>query len=202
MNNCLNYILVLFLVGCGESPIEPEVSPESSCSGLRINGTNESFCGELVDGVSSELLTLDSLYIYNENDTFFRSSENYKAYLLGFANYIPDSSRFDFFKNLIDLFSPESYHDLDINKPGGFAIEVWDYSGEYYSSELGPQTKGGQIFIRNTTTYMAGPVYNQVRPHMSLSFENRNPIILWNSDNTKSLEVEVNKVDYFILYPF
>jgi hypothetical protein len=202
MKNYVAIILVFLFIGCKYSTIEPEPAPKTNCWHLIINGVKELFCGDVASGVYSQLQTTDSLYIYNEANTKFKNSENYKASLVSFANYIPDSTEFKFFYDLIGLLSPESYHDLDIRKPGGFAIEVWDMSGEYYSTELGPQTKGGQIFIRSTTTYMAGPVYNQVIPYMTISFENRQPIILWNADNTRNLEVGVSRVNYFIQYPY
>jgi len=199
MKHFLTYLLVFFLIGCNETPIEPEPISGNQCQYLKINGTNESFCGDIASGVFSHLETSDSLYIYREEFSPFKNSENYKAASVAFAHYIPDSSEFEFFYDLIKLLPPESFHDLDIKKPGGFAIEVWDYSGEYYSSELGPQTKGGKILIRNTNTYMAGPVFNSQKPNMTISFENREPILLWNSDNTLNLEVEINRVDFLVI---
>ncbi len=202
MKNFLIYLLVFFTIGCVETTIEPEPIPGNSCEYLAINGSSESFCGDVATDIFSQLVTSDSLYIYREYGLYFRNSANYKGASVSFAHYIPDSTEVKFFYDLLYLFPPESLHELDIKKPGGFAIEVWDYSGEYYSSELGPQTKGGQIFIRNTLTYMAGPMYNQVDPYMTMSLVNREPILLWNSDNTKKLEVEFNRVDYTVNYRY
>lgn len=208
MKSLSTFILVFILLGCDNTPIEPEPSPEGTCSQvLKINGVYESFCGDRVSGVFSQLKTSDSLIIYSETDLVFRESENYKAVNVAFATFLPDTVKLDysvelnFFYQLIDLFYPESYHDLDINKPGGFAIEVWDNSGDYYSSEFSPHPKGGQIFVLSTNTYLAGPVNNQVVPNMNLLFESREPIILWNAENTKSIEVEFY-LWYSVTYPF
>jgi len=185
--------LIFLIIGCNTQ------EPGIYCfNNLYINGTKEGFCVEETNEVNSQLKTYDSLYVqYGISEDYnFRSSENYLTYTIAFANIKPDSNDYDtevaFYENLITTMKPGSTHELNIYKMGGFAIELWDKNGEYYSSELGLQKYGAQVEIRPVSIYLSGPNTNQYASKMVIQIANTTPIITWNEDNSKFLEVELD----------
>jgi hypothetical protein len=193
------YLLVIFLIyGCTQASTEPEPETNTPCiQNLKINSVTESFCEKLTSGISSQLATTDTLYVQYDltRGQSFWSSKNYQAFTLAFANTLPDSNDYEseakFFEDLLVLMTPESQHKLDIKQNGGFALEVWDKSGQYYSSENGIQTNGAMIEVRNVFMNLTGPIYGNVRSEMKFDIVSTEPIILWNEDKSESIEVEM-----------
>ena len=95
---------------------------------------------------------------------------------------------------------PGSFHNFDLSEEGGFAIELWDNSGNYYNSEFGLQTSDAQIYIDSHRTFIERPEFNQVDSFMEIWLYSTAPILLWNADQTKSIEVEIERIFYPIYF--
>jgi len=201
-------ILILFgtLLGCSE-PNSGEIETNDYCNdNIIVEGVKESFCNGAYVDFKSNLETVDGFYVQYKVDHGFgnRISDNFEAYNIAFANIIPDSSDWDseaeFFENLINLLRPETKHRLDINELGGFAIELWDLDGVYYSSEFGDQENDTFIETRKMTLTYEGPTYSQVYNHLKVNLVSTKPILVWNQSGTKSLTVYTDYLSYLISF--
>jgi len=189
------------MLGCTYHTGPDEVIPQRPCNrNIRINGQVENFCGDFNPGHASEFTedVNDSLTIIHDQDFQynFSSSTNYQAFLIAFSAYKSDSldyqSEINFFDNLVDLMQPESLHDLDLSKNGGFGIEVWAKDGEYYSTEFNLAIQPGQVEIRLLDLNLFGRLTGQIISYMELTLQTTQPVRLWNEAKNDSLEVEFN----------
>jgi len=194
------------MLGCTEPKTE-ETAPILPCPNvLIIESVNEKFCNAQLSDFKSNLETSNGLYIqYLERFTYqYASSDNYEFYNIAFANIVPDSSDWEseaaFFERLIKLLRPETKHRLDITELGGFAIELWDLDGAYYSTEFGTQETGTFIEPRRITFTYEGPTYNQVINYLEVHLVSTKPIIVWNQSGSKSLTVDTNHLGYIISF--
>jgi len=198
LRSSLLLLLAAVIFGCTEQKAD-EVIPGVDCSNqLVIESVTENFCDTYIGDFKSNLEVGSGLYVQYLIHPVFNSysSENYERYNIAFANVKPDSSDWEseakFFENLIELLRPETKHKLDITELGGFAIELWDLNGEYYSSEFGEQETDTFIETRRMTLTFEGPTYNQVDNFMEFYLVSSKPIIVWNQTGTVSLTVDTN----------
>lgn len=88
--------------------------------------------------------------------------------------------------------TPETVHDFDIYEKGGFALELWDREGNYYSTGYGVQIDNTQMKISWTSlTLQAGSSPHQ--SYLVLGISPTAPITVWNEDNTKNLAIELGE---------
>ena len=202
MKRLLLFSLLLGLASCTD-PVDPEGDPPVNCWDIIIiNGVTEQFCDQHAD-FKSNLETSNPYYVQYRDDLWnTASSRNFESYNVAFANNIPDSSDWEsealFFEELIQLFRPESKHPLDINVLGGFAIEVWDLNGEYFSSEFGVQDADTFIETRKIVTTLKGPVYSQVYNYLEVYLVSTNPVKVWNQSGTESLTIDLDYLRYLV----
>ena len=200
------FILFILIFSLGCSDPKEEVEPNISCSGnLKIDGVYETFCESPSVDFKTNLETSEGLYVQFKNVQYSNfSSDNYEMFNIGFANTIPKTqeweSETDFFESLLVLLRPETLHSLDIKELGGFAIELWDKNGVYFSSELGSDNIGVQVEIRRLNLDYGGPITAQVVSTMSATLKSNAPVKVWNIDNTKSHLIEVEHLE--LLFTF
>jgi len=172
---------------------------------LIINGVSEGFCLEENYEFNSQLVTSDSLYIQfsSPQSPVSRSSANYLAYSISLALTPPESTDSDgenkFFNEVFQTMTAETLQDFDIKGKGGFALEVWDREGNYFSTEYGVQLDGSQMKISWTTlTLQSSESPNQ--SFLFLGIIPTAPITIWNEDNSKNLAVELNQFSGVVIH--
>ena len=203
MKRFIVFLISVSMLSCSD----PELEQIDSCTDVIIvDGTTERFCNGPIIDFKTNLETVGDLYIQYKSDSEFGNpaSDNFEGYNIAFANIKPDStdweSEAEFFENLTNLLRPETKLQLDLSVLGGFAIELWDLEGVYYSSELGQQEADTYIETRQMNLKVEGPTYSQVYNTIDIILVTTKPVKVWNQTRTKSKLIELDWMKYTISF--
>ena len=199
--NIFTLLILGLFQGCSDPP------PYTYCHpGFYADGIKEEFCIDRTETVVTRIIMPDSLSLQHQfpDSVILKSSSNYLGYLFSITIQKPDALTLDdeieFYHDLQLLMQPGSIHGLDISEAGGFAFELFDHDGNYFSTELAKNQN--QPTMKVLSSYLSLNEPDEFRDYTNrliLQVEVSGPIILSNQAGIENINIEFDNSVTFLI---